>query len=240
VGETLTVVTGASSGIGRAVAEAALAAGHEVATCSRRPGPGRHLPADLADPAQWPVVADWLAALVVERAWDRVVLVHSAATLEPIGFAGEVDPAAYAANVVLNSAAPQVLGDAFVRAMGATSARGILVLISSGAGRQAYPGWTSYCASKAATDHWARAAGMEQDQRGGRIRVLSVAPGVVETDMQARIRASDERDFPNVERFIGMHDQGQLADPDEVGRLLLALADRDDLANGAVLDLREL
>jgi benzil reductase ((S)-benzoin forming) len=240
MGNRLTIVTGASSGIGKAVADEALARGEEVATCSRRPGPGRHLVMDLADPDGWPELARWIDERVNERAWSRVVLVHSAGTLDPIGFAGEVDPASYTASVLLNSAATQIIGDAYLRSMGSMTATGVLMMISSGAGRRASAGWSSYCAGKAATDHWVRAVGAEQDQRGCRIRVLSVVPGVVETEMQARIRSTPERDFPSVQRFVGLHEQGQLADATEVGVRLVDLVDRDDLSNGAVVDLREM
>lgn len=238
---TLVVVTGASSGIGLAVAEAARAAGHQIASCSRRPGPGRHLAADLSQVVEWARFAQWLGELIdADPPWERVVLVHSAATLEPIGFAGEVDAGAYTANVVLNSAAPQVLGDAFLRAMARVPGRGVLLQISSGAARNARAGWTSYGAGKAAVDQWTRAAGLEQDQRGGRLRVFSVAPGVVATDMQAQIRSTDAEHFPGVEDFVRLHDEGALADPEDVGRRLLELAEREDLVNGAVLDLRQL
>lgn len=56
--QQLMIITGASSGIGAELAEQAEAAGHTVATVSRRPGPGQHLAADLGDPESWPVVSD--------------------------------------------------------------------------------------------------------------------------------------------------------------------------------------
>ncbi len=60
----LTIITGASSGIGAELARQAEAAGHTVATVSRRPGPGNHLAADLSDPSSWNGVCDWAAQLV--------------------------------------------------------------------------------------------------------------------------------------------------------------------------------
>lgn len=237
---TLVVVTGASSGIGRAVAEGAEAGGCRIATCSRRPLPGEHLAADLSDPAAWTRVAAWVDGLITGTSWSRVVLVHAAATLTPIGFAGEVDAQAYTANVLLNSAAPQVLGDAYLRSMAEVEATGVLLMVSSGAARSARAGWTSYGAGKAAMDQWTRAAGMEQDQRGGRVRVLSVAPGTVDTDMQEQIRSTPERDFPAAGQFAQLHAEGSLSNAGEVGRRLLALIDRHDLPNGLVLDLRDL
>jgi benzil reductase ((S)-benzoin forming) len=236
---TLFVVTGASSGIGSALAQEAARCGFTVASCSRRRGPGEHLAVDLGDPGEWRRFARWLEELIAGGDWGRVVLVHAAATLEPIGFAGEVDPDAYQANVLLNSAAPQVIGDAFLRAMAGSPAAGVLLQLSSGAGRTARAGWTSYGAGKAAVDHWVRHAGLEQDERGGRVRVLSVAPGVVETDMQAKIRSTRPEDFPQVDDFVALHRRGELAAPDDVARRLLALIERTDLANGAAIDLRQ-
>jgi benzil reductase ((S)-benzoin forming) len=81
--------------------------------------------------------------------------------------------------------------------------------------------------------------GKELGNRGQPITVVSVAPGVVETPMQAEIRGMDEADFPNVQRFRDLESEGILRSPSDVARDLWALATRDDLENGAVLDLRE-
>ena len=60
-------------------------------------------------------------------------------------------------------------------------------------------------------------------------------PGVVDTEMQAEIRRTDARDFPEVARFVDRHESGGLRPAADVARELWALLDRD-LANGAVLD----
>lgn len=235
--DTLAIITGASSGIGAALAGRAAERGAAVATLSRRDGPGRHLSIDLSDPAGWPKAARWIGEQIAGFPWDRVVMVHGAATLEPIGFAGEVDGSAYASNVLLNSAAPQVLGHAFIESMAGAAADGVLVLISSGAARTPYAGWSSYCAGKAACDQWVRAVGLEQAERGGRVRVVSVAPGVVATGMQERIRRTERRDFPRVERFQALHDDGDLRDAQVVAAQLWDLVTSPP-ENGTVTDLR--
>jgi benzil reductase ((S)-benzoin forming) len=106
---------------------------------------------------------------------DRDFFFHCAGTIQPIGFAGEVAVQEYTRNVLLNSASPQVLGEAFLRATRRTQADCYLIMISSGAAHSVYAGWTSYGAGKAAVDQWVRAAGAEQALRGRRCRVLSVA-----------------------------------------------------------------
>ena len=57
--------------------------------------------------------------------------------------------------------------------------------------------------------------------------------------MQAEIRATPSEDFPDVGRFMELHQTGQLREPDEVAREIWALLEQD-LDNGAVLDLRDL
>jgi benzil reductase ((S)-benzoin forming) len=130
-----------------------------------------------------------------------------------------------------------VLGDAFLRGSAASRASATLLFIGSGASTSVYEGWSGYNAGKAAVDHWTRTVGAEQERRGGRCRVLCVAPGIVATAMQEEIRATAERDFPDVERFRELHRDGVLRAPHDVARELWSLLDRD-LPNGAVLDLR--
>jgi benzil reductase ((S)-benzoin forming) len=168
---------------------------------------------------------------------ERVVFVHAAGTLQPIGFAGEVPADAYEREVLLNSASPQVLGEAFLRAAHGIRASCHLVMISSGAAQHICEGWSAYGPGKAAVDHWVRTAGAEQERRGGRCRLLSVAPGIVATQMQEEIRATREEDFPDRERFVALHENDELRSPNEVAIEIWALLDQG-LANGAVVDLR--
>jgi NAD(P)-dependent dehydrogenase (short-subunit alcohol dehydrogenase family) len=240
----LIIITGASSGIGRHLAEVAAADGAQVATMSRRPGPGNHLTVDLSQPDGWPTVVGWITELVSERDHPHISFVHNAGTLEPIGFAGEVDLERYRNNVLVNSAAGQVLGAGFLAAMAArrAPANGLLIMMSSGAGKHPYPGWSSYCAAKAALDMWVRTVGLEQRERIGDpsadsrspVTVAAIAPGVVATAMQDMIRDQDEGRFPNVERFRDLHRDGDLADPASVGAKFWRLCRRHAIDPGVI------
>lgn len=235
----LVFISGGSSGIGDALASTVPYPDARVIDISRRGVAGReHFKADLADPCQWSGVADLFARVMRGFDGERVVFAHSAGTLQPIGFAGEVPADAYIRQVLLNSASPQVLGDAFLRAARELRATCIIVMISSGAASNVYEGWSGYGSGKAAADHWVRTAGAEQQRRGGRCRVVSIAPGIVETPMQASIRETSSSDFPDVGRFVELHEQGELRNPLEVAQDIWKLLDRG-FDNGAVVDLRD-
>jgi benzil reductase ((S)-benzoin forming) len=237
MGSSLIFITGGSSGIGAAMARLVPYANARVFNLSRRALAGcENCQLDLADPAAWREAAQLFARELEAFAGERVVLVHSAGTLEPIGFAGEVAAEAYSRQVLLNSAAPQVLGDAFLRAARDVEADCRVVMITSGAAFNVYEGWSAYCAGKAAVDHWVRTVGAEQARRGNRCRLLAVAPGVVETPMQRQIRETAPRDFPSVGRFVELHERAATRTPEHAAREIWSLLDRP-LENGAVVDL---
>lgn len=239
--ETLVWITGASSGLGAALAASVPYPNAHVVSISRSPGgaSSEHLPADLADPSAWSAVETHLLVRMAAFAGSRVVFLHNAGTIDPIGFAGEVEFAAYRNNVLLNSAAGQVLGHAFLTAVAGAGFTGAvtLAMISSGAASSPYPGWSAYSAGKAALDHWVRAVGEEQRTRGSNVSVLSIAPGVVSTPMQATIRDSHVENFPHVEKFHDLHNQGRLQDPAEAAAAVWNVL-RRDLPAGTVTDIR--
>lgn len=231
-------ISGASGGIGRALARTVPWQEARVIGIGRQAADGvEHLEADLSDPASWSVVGASFAKELDGFDGERAVFVHASGTIDPIGFAGEVDTDAYVTSVLLNSAAPQVLGHLFLAAAPAVTRRHV-VMISSGAARNVYQGWSAYGAGKAAVDQWVRNVGAEQATRGG-AHLLSIAPGTVDTPMQAKLREASEHDFPHRQRFVDLHQTGKLTDPGAVAATIWSLLDRD-LATGSVVDVRNL
>ncbi|MGH3774484.1 MAG: SDR family NAD(P)-dependent oxidoreductase [Pseudonocardiaceae bacterium] len=232
-------ISGASSGIGKALSETVPWDGARVFGISRRRPEGsiEHLEADLADPSVWPTIGASFHREMEGFDGEHVAFVHAAGTIDPTGFAADVDSDAYQRNVLLNSASPQVLGQLFLAAAHSLHARRHLVMLTSGAARSVYPGWSSYGAGKAALDQWVRNAGAEQDMRGG-VQVLSVAPGTVDTAMQEKLRQTPEVDFPSRQKFLDLHEQGNLSDPRHVAGQIWALIDQG-IDNGSVIDLRK-
>jgi NAD(P)-dependent dehydrogenase (short-subunit alcohol dehydrogenase family) len=157
------------------------------------------------------------AAEVHDRLGPIDLWVNNAGLLGPIDPVRDADPVAVAANVQVN-----VLGvvhgtQSFLRHR---SGEAVLVNVSSGAGSKAYAGWAAYCASKAAVERFTEVVALEE--RG--LRAYAVAPGVVDTDMQAEIRSTPVERFPGVERFRDLQARGAFNSPAWVARQLLDLA----------------
>lgn len=242
-------ITGASRGIGRALVESVPWAPASIYGVSRdlKTSPSlqagqsyEHVTTDLSDQTSWTTVREAITGSLDRSDLRRAVMVHCAGTSLPIGFAGEVDTIAYERAVLLNSVAPQVLGEAFLQALAVLDVDrpASLVFMSSGTAGS-YPGWSSYKSGKAAIDGWVRAVASEQERPGGRrVRVLSVAPGVVDTSMQEVVRSSSDRDLPGVERFRELHRQGRLSTTEDVADSIWNLLESDGPMD-PVVDLRE-
>ena len=238
-GVALIFVSGASGGIGRALVATVPWPRARIIGISRRQDSisTEHIEADLSDPSQWPRVGAAFREAVAGFSGDRIVFVQAAGTIQPIGFVGNVDTRGYLENVLLNSAAPQVLGHLFIEAVQDVAATRHLVMLTSGAAKSIYPGWATYGAAKAGVDQWVRDTGAEQGPDG--VQVLAVAPGTVNTEMQTQLRATRPEEFPMRQKFIDLHRDGKLSDPADVARTIWQLLDVP-YDNGSVLDLRQL
>lgn len=101
-------------------------------------------------------------------------------------------------------------------------------------------GSAAYCAAKAGLDHLARALALEEAVKTNGARVVSLAPGVIDTAMQLQLRSADPSLFAEQARFQALHDQGQLDTPSRAAARLLAFLDRPDFGTNPVADVRDL
>jgi benzil reductase ((S)-benzoin forming) len=234
------IVTGHTRGLGAALADDLLARGIDVLGIarSRRPdAPGmQQVELDLAEPhalEAW-IATDALAQFM--HGAHTILLINNAGLLQPVGPIASQSPGAIARAVSVNVAAPLMLSAAVAAASAHVTDRRI-VHISSGAGRNAYAGWSLYCATKAALDHHARAVSLDDNHA---LRMASVAPGVIDTDMQAEIRGTRLEQFPMREKFDELKRQGQLSTPADAARKVLDYALGDSFGDSPVVDIRDI
>lgn len=235
----LLIITGTTRGIGAALARQAVAADHHVIGLSRTPGDaGETLLTHLTDLRSLPERIQSALAAVRGKSVDRWVLVNNAAIIAPIGASG--DPDALDIHFKTNLSAPITLARAFVAGLIDNAFPKRIINLSSGASSKPFHGWSAYCASKAGLDHFGRCLAAEQATEAHPVDVLGFSPGVVDTGMQAQIRASSEADFPDVGRFHQLQSGGQLANPERVAEVLLECALSPRRYAGAVLRVPDL
>lgn len=226
----LAIVTGGSRGLGLALLEAYEEAGYRTVDVSRSgasdASKGRsHVRADLGDPI---AATDALTREFEELAqheYEEVVLVSNAGTLEPIGPLANSTPAEWRANLDVNLTSAIGAMALFAGAFDGHACRKVIVSISSGAGSRGVAGWSLYCAAKAGVDNWVRAFALEQEHEEHPIHAVSIQPGVVDTEMQAAIRATDPNLFPDHPRFVELKEHGALADPATVAGAIRRIAE---------------
>ena len=241
----LYIVTGASRGIGKALADALAADPRaEVLTLSRTPdaqtGRLRNYEIDLTASDAVAGVLQRALSECTEAHYDRAVLINNAGVLAPVAPLVECELAQMQASLAVNVLAPLVLMQHFIAATQRLAAARRIINISSGAGKRPIAGWALYCAAKAALDMASRVAALEAERAGPGLRVCSLAPGVVDTGMQAQLRGASELEFPDVARFRAMKEEGALRAPAEVAAQIVALIHADAFENGATHDLREM
>jgi len=245
--DTLAILTGASRGLGAALARGLLKPGTRLVTLARRTDPDlaaqanaagvelEQLPVDLSDLAVAGATAERLAAALPQA--RRYVLINNAGTVNPVANTAELtDASAIASAFNLNVTAVMLLTARFLSALRGQGADVRIINISSGAGRNPNAGWGVYCATKAALDMYTRVLNAEHAAQG--VRAVSLAPGIVDTDMQATIRSSDEASFPALARFQEFHATGKLSAPADVAARILAYLDRDDFGKTEIDDIR--
>ena len=223
--DKLILVTGASRGIGAAVAEAAAAAGAHVVLTARTAagmeqveerihqagGSATIAPLDLTD-------GDSIGrlAVAISQRWEKLDgLVLNAATLGTLSAVPAIDPKEFARMMTLNVGAQQALIAAF-DPMLRNAAPGKLIAITSSVGASPRAFWGAYGATKAALDTLVQAYG-EENRNIGKVRVAIVDPGATRTEMRARA-------FPG-------EDPQTVKAPDVVGTRVAALL-AEDFATG--------
>jgi NAD(P)-dependent dehydrogenase (short-subunit alcohol dehydrogenase family) len=202
------VVTGSSRGIGAGIAAYCAGRGLRLGLCARSvPGAPAGADAVVASvDVRDADAVDRFAAAVVDRFGRIDAWVNNAGVLDPVGPLADADPAALADHVGTNVLGVAYGTAAFARHVRSRPGTGSLVNISSGAATSAYRGWAAYCASKAAVEMLTEVVGLEE--RGSGLLAYAVAPGVVDTDMQALIRSSSAEAFPDVARFHRLAEDG--------------------------------
>lgn len=236
------IVTGASRGIGAQLYAQLTAQGKIVIGLARTTpeDPGRFVTTDLTKTAELPNILQNILQQCREKA-TSFTLINNAGTVEPIGRIGAVETDVIEQSTQLNLIAPMVLCNSFIEQLSTFEGPKKILNISSGAGRKVYEGWGVYCTTKAGLDHFSSVIYEEQKRQQYPVQIVSIAPGIIDTDMQAVIRESDAADFPLIDRFTTYKQEGALSSPAETAEKLIAFYQSSQFEKaGPLADIRAL
>ncbi len=249
--KALYILTGASRGLGAAIAEQLCAADVRLLCISRHANPALETKAhaagtellqwqrDLADAKSTArELEQWLAGLD-PASLSQANLINNAGVIGRIGPVDQSDHDDLANAMRVGLEAPLLLSAAFLRASARWQLPRRILNISSGLGRRAMAGSASYCAAKAGLDNLSRAMALDEAARPNGARVVSLAPGVIDTDMQVQLRSADAAGFPDRSNFIALKDQGRLSSAADAASRLLAFVQRADFGDQVIADLRQ-
>ena len=246
----LYILTGASRGMGLAMAQQLLKPGNVLLCISRNVNPDLATAAQKADVplTQWTQdLADGAGASDRLREWlnsqnpadfASVSLINNAGVIPPIVPLRQSNPADLALALRVGLEAPMALSAAFLGGTNSWPIPRKVLNISSGLGRYPMASQAGYCAAKAGMDHFTRCLALDEALHANGARVCALAPGVIDTDMQVQLRGAAGEAFPDQSKFLQLKAQGQLSSPEAAAENVLRFLASPDFGREPVADVR--
>jgi len=246
----LYILTGASRGMGLGMAQQLLQKGNALLCLSRHANPDL---ATAAHNAQVPLT-QWTHDLADGTgASDRLLewlqsqnpadfasasLINNAGVIPPIVPLHQASPSDLAQALRVGLEAPMALCAAFLAATRSWPVPRKVLNISSGLGRYPMASQAAYCAAKAGMDHFTRCMALDEALQDNGAKVCSLAPGVIDTDMQVQLRGAASAAFPDQHKFLQLKSQGQLSSPAQAAEQVLRFLARPDFGRDVIADVR--
>ncbi|MBP2076697.1 (S)-benzoin forming benzil reductase [Oceanobacillus polygoni] len=240
------IVTGVSKGLGESIAKLFLDLNIHVIGLSRSVNNHlanhenlfTHFPCDLANVESLDQVCDEISDAVFTEDTTTIYLVNNAATVEPIDQSMHIQTTALTQHVNLNTIAPMALTNYFLKKATEKGVQLISVIITSGAAESPSYGWSAYCSTKASVNMYTKTVALEQEELKTDHKVIAFSPGIMDTDMQEKIRSSSEAAFADVEKFKEFKGNNLLKDTDLVGGVVVDILTDDEVENGKIYHVR--
>lgn len=218
------VITGASRGLGAGLAKDFLARGMKVALNARSPLPfeeGENVLTRQFDVSDAQAMEEFCAATVAK--FGQIDLwINNAGILDPVVKARDLDGPSLYRSLDVNVLGVLFGSQSFLRHVESRPGEGVLLNISSGAAYGGYAGWAAYCMGKASVERLSETLQLEEGKNG--LCCFAVAPGIIDTDMQAQIRGCAEEVFPNVAQFHNYKEKDLYNTVEHIAKHLLQMA----------------
>ena len=237
--KSLLILTGHTKGLGKAILDRFLTEGiFQIVAISRTDLALNdyrvlEIKLDLADLAG---LEAKLPQLFPAGDFEKIILINNAGWIGEIKPVGKLSSKVISEMMQVNLISPMILTDAFVKKYGSRSVGKLICNISSGAAHKPLSGWAEYCSSKAGLAMFSKVAADDLKEQG--FQVYSLAPGIIDTEMQAEIRRADVANFPALDRFAKYKSEGQLSLVEDVAEKVFYFLNHSQLFPDVVQDVR--
>lgn len=239
----IVIITGGSKGIGKALAEKYAQEHYKVFSLARSIADvdkATQIPVDLSNLSETTKAFTMLLDSLENEDISSLTLINNAGRLGTIANLENISTEDIAMTIQLNTTTPLVLSSMFIEFSKNVSCKKSIINISSGAGVNAYAGWSVYCNSKASIDMLTKSIHEEQKELKNGVQSYGIRPGVVDTNMQTQIRSTDEENFKLKQRFVDLKDNNQLYTTQFVAKTIFNFVTKSKLISGKTIDIREL
>lgn len=242
-------ITGTSRGIGEALAEQLLAEDHHLFCLSRAENEQlgerairsktsmTYYPFDLNQLLQIePMFTALFSMIPQDTEITGFYLINNAGMLAPVAPIEQNPAQSMIENVNINLLAPMIITANFLKRTKDYEGDKRIMNISSGSARYLLPSQSCYSTSKAGLDSFSKSVSLEQLNQPYPAKVVSVYPGMIDTQMQAEMRSLPKADFPYVDQFIQIAEEGKLQTPEYTAAKLIELLFSEDFGSNVVVE----
>jgi len=240
--EKILIITGGSKGLGLGLAKEYHNNGYRIISISRstikKLYAVEQYQCDLSNTETIENVVTEIFSHLDKNTTKVLTLINNAGDLGTVDTIENITPKEIDYTISVNLIAPLILSSLFIKLSKGWECKKKIINISSGAAINPYESWSLYCASKAGVDMMTKVLSKEQKRIKKGIKIISIYPGIVDTDMQEKVRTTPKEKFKSVQRFIDFYEHGDLFSPEQVAQKIYQLEITGKLKNGRILDVR--
>ncbi|GAB3060762.1 (S)-benzoin forming benzil reductase [Virgibacillus ainsalahensis] len=245
------VITGISKGLGESVAKLFLETGVNVVGISRNNNDSlsklaeennmayHHFSCDLGDTSALEETIQGITEIIFTEELTTFYLVNNAGVVEPVDQAMHIKSENLLKHFQVNSIAPMVLMNSFLKKASESGVPLFGVNVTSGAAERPTYGWSAYCSSKASVNIYTQTVALEQEELNTENKVVAFSPGIMDTEMQKQIRSSSKEEFVDVETFKNYKENNILKSTEAVGGVLVDILTDEGIINGKIYNVRD-
>ncbi|MGE9754415.1 (S)-benzoin forming benzil reductase [Bacillus inaquosorum] len=239
------IITGTSKGIGEALAQKLIHSNHRLYCISRQPNQSlvdqdthlQYYSFDLRETHKIEALfQDLFEHIKHDPQPEGIYLINNAGVLSPVAPIEHNKAEDIVQHMQVNLIAPMVITSQFMKHTKHIETDKRIMNISSASAKYLLPSQSCYSTSKAGLDSFTKSINLEQANQQNPVKIASVYPGMIDTQLQTEIRSVRKEDFPYVDEFIQLQKAGKLQSAEKTADALIHFLNQDDFGEQAVVE----